>query len=214
MGIYLLLARVFADKPDLDLLERVLRGGVEREMEELGFPLGLSEGVSLAEQARELGVEYTRLFVMPGEVSLRSSVHLGVKPEERRLMSDRAVEVKVLIEALGLELGESFRGLPDHLAVQLELLGRLVHAEGEAHARGDPLAGALLRQLQGRILAEHLLAWIGGFAEKLRQAARHPFYVGFAGLLCSWLEREAADLGPWPSGGGGWRSKADGEGEE
>jgi TorA maturation chaperone TorD len=78
---------------------------------------------------------------------------------------------------------------PDHLAVMLALHARI----GELEA-ADPHRSEAWRHARRAHLWEHLLSWLPGFLEKLRQLA-DPFYTRWASLLGETLREEAERLG-------------------
>jgi TorA maturation chaperone TorD len=79
-------------------------------------------------------VEYTRLFLMPPvKVPLNSGLYL-----EGALGGSAARMMQACYETAGIVPDERFRDLPDHVAMQLEFVGRLLEraARGDADAEG------------------------------------------------------------------------------
>ena len=169
------------------------------DLAELGPSLGLDTGpaqaalnaeckrwATAARQADDTAdawlVEYTRLFLMPPvAVTLNAGVYLegalgGVSP---RMMAS-------CYEAAGVVPDERFHDLPDHVAMQLEFVGRLHEraARGDAdaagmaeeysrefiHAWGEPLERACLAASQ-RLPAARVYA---ALARLVREAVGDP----------------------------------------
>ena len=112
-----------------------------------------------AEQLDTLLLDYTRLFVGPSDVYTRpyGSVWTG---QETDLVSTYA-------EA-GFEIGDDFHERPDHIAVELEFLYRLVHQAAE---------GA-----RWRFVGQHLAKWITPFSAAVQAGAETAFYRKLAQL--------------------------------
>jgi TorA maturation chaperone TorD len=118
----------------------------------------------LARQARRLGkafssdrlenllVDYTRLFLGP--------VRALAQPYASVWMNGETPVLPMYAEA-GFEIDESFRDLPDHIAVELEFLYLLIHRDDD---------------LRRRVLAEHLGRWIPAFTQAVWTGAASAFY--------------------------------------
>jgi TorA maturation chaperone TorD len=120
-------------------------------------------------------VEYTRLFLMPPVlVPLNTGLYL-----EGTLGGEAAQMMHACYQTAGVTPDEAFRDLPDHAAMQMEFLARLL----ERAARGDVDAEAMAQEFAD----EFVHAW----AEPLQQAcaaatgrfpAAHVFHA-LTGLL-------------------------------
>lgn len=186
-ALYLLLARVFAREPDAPFLERLESSGLRAEMARRGFEW---EG-----DIEALAIEYTRLFVGPGpHAAPYGSVHSEKTGDGGRLWGDSTVEVKRLIEASGLTFASDYGGIPDHLAVELEFLGRLAEAERRASAEGESAKAATLRSLQGKFLRDCVQIWFPAFVAKVTAMNPRPFYAGFVAFCRDWLASEDKTL--------------------
>lgn len=94
-------------------------------------------------------VEYARLFLTPPvRVPLNTGLYL-----EGSLAGSAAQMMLACYETAGVAPAQSFRDLPDHVAMQLEFLGRLY----ERGARGDTDAAAMADEFA----AEFVHAWAG-----------------------------------------------------
>lgn len=99
-------------------------------------------------------VAYARLFLMPPvKVPLNTGLYL-----EGSLAGQAAQMMRACYETAGVMPDERFHDLPDHVAMQLEFLGRLY----ERAARGEPDAGSMAEEFAGEFVA----AW----AQPLAQA--------------------------------------------
>ena len=139
----------------------------------------------------QLLVDYTRLFLGPVDTRAKpyGSVWLDA---DAPLMGESTMAVLQHYEDGGFEVDEGFRDLPDHVAVELEYLYVLLFREAEALARKDleTLRGA--SRLRSRFLAEHLGAWVGPFAEAVREGAECAFYRELADLTERFVTMETA----------------------
>lgn len=104
-------------------------------------------------------VEYARLFLTPPvRVPLNSGLYL-----EGSLAGSAAQMMRTCYETAGVVPDEGFRDLPDHVAMQLEFLGRLY----ERGARGDADAAAMADEFA----AEFAQAWAGPLEQACATAA-------------------------------------------
>lgn len=133
-------------------------------------------------QADDWLVEYARLFLTPPtQVSLNTGVYL-----EGSLGGSSQQMMQTCYQVAGLAPDEGFHDLPDHVAMQLEFIARLLEraARGEAdaagmadeysrefiHAWAEPLQNAC-QKAGARFAAAHVYA---SLTRLLRQAVRDP----------------------------------------
>lgn len=166
------LASVFAP-PDEDLL-------ADPEGQEISFPE--AGKVSLP----ALKEEYRRLFSDPaGErISLAESTYkpwtadpdclLGFSGQTGWLMGDCALHLQSIFQALSLEVPPDFRGTPDHLVLELELLSFLYRSASEEQIR--------------QFIGDHL-DWVANLREEIQKRGS-GFYGGAAARLQDFLTRE------------------------
>ncbi len=127
---------------------------------------------------------FVRLFVnQRGGVAapLYHSCYRG----EGLLMGEPAREMARRLATAGLDLGEKAGEPPDHLSVELELLGLMLD---EAWRCGDAELLAEARDLAGGFM----LPWVGRLADRLADEAACPLYPLAAGLAAALLARLAA----------------------
>lgn len=128
-----------------------------------------------AEGADPWLVEYARLFLTPPvPVPLNTGLYL-----EGSLAGNAAQMMNACYETAGVRPDEAFRDLPDHVAMQLEFIARLL----ERGARGDADAAAMADEFA----AEFVQAWAGPLQQACAAAAaRFPaarVYHALAGVL-------------------------------
>lgn len=189
--IYGLLAVLYRQEPTRDLLKRVRdpqflevlsQWGGELENDFLNRPEG--------ELLEEMAVEYTRLFLGPGRhVSPHESVHHEREDGKwGQLWGASTVEVKKFIEGTGLRYKTGYRGLPDHISLELELLEVLTRREEEAWEQDDEEGARRCLDVERRFLDEHLLRWVVPFCDKVIAAAKLSFYRSLASFTKRFIE--------------------------
>lgn len=153
-----LLARLFAAELDSDLYDRLCMAGSPR--------LSWFEPTVLAlprAQALELlAVEYCRLFVGPQALC---PPYASAQRGEAMLGGRARTHLEAFMAAHGVfvPLAEWRIASPDHIAVELAVLGRL-YSEGFSAA------------VIGEFLSRHLLPWVPGFLVDVRSCAHYQLY--------------------------------------
>lgn len=193
--LYGLLASLFRAEPSIETL-RALRAP---ELSELLGEAGIGVDQAPADEAddaellEEMAVEYTALFIGPGgHISPHESVHMP--RGSGTLWGNETVAVKRFIEGLGLEYTEDYKGLPDHISVELDLMATLAGHEGRAWEKGDLAAAANALDYQAEFLDQHLLKWVPLFCQKVIDTAGMEFYRGLARLTRDFLASEVEDV--------------------
>lgn len=135
----------------------------------------------------ELLVDYSKLFLGPG--------HTLAPPYEsawRDKNSDDPVDsVQSLIELYddcGFAIDPDFRDLPDHVAVELEVLYTLIFQQAAAMRSGDQKALDHAKALQWSLQTRHIDAWLGAFADALRESAQCSFYRHLSTMTMAFME--------------------------
>lgn len=182
-GVYALLAEALAPPPQGETPTRLSSGIWSKELEyflsaldsPVAIPPVLLHPLATAE---ELAREYLRYFFLPDGLriwlvesvykpwTLDESAEVPFKAETGWLGGDAAAHMQDLINRLGVELPLEVRGMPDHIAVEMEVMSLL--AEG-----ADPDAQAIF-------LAQHL-DWLPLLLARCDEA-------GSAGLYRALLE--------------------------
>lgn len=153
-----------------DALDPELRPAVER-----------LEKAFAADDLQTLLVDHTRLFIGPSRplaIPYGSFWLAG----DTSLMHDPAFSVTGFYDEGGFELDESFRDLPDHVAVELEFLYVLFFGYHQALLAGDDTGARERRALRQRFLEAHLGKWVPAFAAAIREHAKTGFYQALADL--------------------------------
>ena len=134
---------------------------------------------ALDDPVRQLGIAFNRLFVGAGGPETVAPYESAQAEPQGRLFGTAAAEMTALLARLDLRVADGLGEPPDHLAVELQLLARLV-------AAGDPQEKLLLHRLRG---------WVPRFRDAC--AAHDPtgFYAAAAAALSTLLDRRAAALG-------------------
>ncbi len=158
----------------------------------------------VTERLRE---EYTRVFVGPGpHVPPYASVH---RDGEGQLWGDSTVQVKRFIEATGLSFEGNWDSIPDHVAVEFELMQRLTAHEAELWARTASAPAAEAKDVSERLrqclraqeafLRDHLSAWVPRFCGGVLETSAGAFYRAMAGLARSIVLSDVEELSAAPS---------------
>ncbi|MBL9004365.1 MAG: molecular chaperone TorD family protein [Myxococcales bacterium] len=178
--------------PDADEL-----GALFSEAKSAAEAAGQAELASLAATLlstvdSNLAGEYNRLF----------SQSVAVTPYETSYVAaDKGVQLgrlAALMEAFGVRSRGDEHESADHVGSELEFMAFLCLKEAshqdETSVEGKEAYSAV-RGAQALFLQEHLGVWAGVFADRLRRATRHPFYVAIAEILPTWIERDLVENG-------------------
>lgn len=197
-GFCQLIAILFAP-PDRDWMEEMREEDLFSTLEALGKAMGgdgdlfkgfLMEGPP-GTWLEELRSEYFRLFEdeMGEKISLVESFYkpwtqdprcpLPFAREKGYLMGDSALHLLTLYQHCGLEIPDRFKGMPDHLILELEFLSLLYRHAGDREIR--------------RFMEDHL-DWIPSLLEQCKRVQAHPFYLSLLELLQLFLKSEKARL--------------------
>lgn len=188
---YGLLALVFRDVPTAEIVAQLTAPPLAEALSQLGHNITQALAGDIDAVTKRLGEQYTQTFAGPGpHVSLYASVHHS---GEGQLWGDSTVWVKRFIETTGLSFRNNWDSIPDHIAIELELMQRLADHEAElrvqvASAPADEDKQNLIRRLQQCLqvqelfLREHLCKWIPRFCERVLEICPSVFYREVAGL--------------------------------
>jgi TorA maturation chaperone TorD len=188
---YGLLALVFRDVPTTEIVAQLTAPPLAEALSHLGYDATQDLAGELDVVTKRLGEQYTQTFVGPGpHVSLYASVHHS---GEGQLWGDSTVWVKRFIETTGLSFRDNWDSIPDHIAIELELMQRLADHEAKLRvqltsAPADEDKQNLIRRLQQCLqaqelfLREHLCNWVPQFYERVLKICPSAFYREVAGL--------------------------------
>jgi TorA maturation chaperone TorD len=149
-------------------------------------------------QAEDFLLDYEALFRVPGhgyvhpfESVYRQEGFSTGNVNGCAVLAEPAREVASIYREHGLAPREGFTELPDHLGVELELMGILCRKTAEAlEVEGLQNAARLVAQ-QRSFLTHHLLKWGPNCLDKVREKGGTPLYVSLADLLQTFLEEES-----------------------
>jgi TorA maturation chaperone TorD len=188
---YGLLALVFRDVPTAEIVEQLRTTPLAEVLSHLGHDITQDLAGELEAVTKRLGEQYTQTFAGSGHhVSLYASVHHS---GEGQLWGDSTVWVKQFIETTGLSFRNNWDSIPDHIAIELELMQRLADHEAKLRvqltsAPADEDKQNLIRRLQQCLqaqelfLREHLCKWVPQFYERVLEICPSAFYREVAGL--------------------------------
>lgn len=179
-SVYFLFSRLFREPPGPCLLKEI----VEEKL--------LTE---------EIAVEHTTLFVVAGEcyippyesyycdtlsidTSTACSPYFQQDPFPERMKGfiggPSAATVRKFYEENGFILSHTFHDLPDHIACELELMGRF-YQEGKVDQAHE-------------FFQNHLGRWVFTFLEELEKQKRSLFYQKVAVSLKQFLKQETSEF--------------------
>ena len=140
---------------------------------------------------RDYKEEHHRLFSDTGKerISLVESFYkpwtqdphcsLPFAKEKGFLMGDSAIHLSTLFQHCGLEVAEPFKGMPDHILIELEFLSYLYREAGDREIK--------------RFIEDHL-DWVPFLKESFEKAHAHPFYISLIEVLDLFISREKSRL--------------------
>ncbi len=192
---YGLLTLIFRDVPTPEVVAGLRDPPLAQAFSDFGYDVAKDLAGDLGAVTEQLREDYTRVFVAPGpHVSPYGSVH---HKNEGGLWGNSTVWAKRFIEATGLSFQGNWDSIPDHIAVGLELMQRLIAREAElwaqratAPANGeeklDARLGRCLR-LEEKFLRDYLCNWVPQFCDRVVARSATLFYQEMAGLTKSLL---------------------------
>ncbi len=196
-NVYGLLATVYRQEVTSGLLQQIKDPQFLGVLSALGIQLGDDFFQRNEEELlEEMAVEYTRLFLGPGKhISPHESVHhQGDDAQQGQLWGESTVEVKKSIESSGLDYRSEYRGLPDHISVELEFMQQVTLQEEQAWREEDKDGALYCLKIEKKFIEEHLIRWIPIFCEKVIREAELPFYREMAALTKSFIEFENKEI--------------------
>ena len=196
-NVYGLLANVFRDEPSDVLLSQLMAPEFSGAMNVLGLSLDeIFNNKPLDQLLEDLSIEYSRLFFGPGyHISPHESLHVKARfGEENEFWGACTVAVKKFMEGAGLQVADSFIGMPDHITAEFEFMQRLLENEANAWTDGDQDLAANVQNIENRFYDEHLSKWVDQFCDKVINAMDSPFYGQFAEVTKRFMEFEEKTL--------------------
>jgi len=200
--LYELFALVFMAEPTGEFLRAIKEPRLSMALSELGINLGKEfQEKSDEELLEELAIEYTRLFLGPGQhISANESVFMETDGGGGgSLWGEKTVEVKRFIETTGLEYVSSYTGFPDHVSVELKFLGKLTGWEAnqwEQNNTGDAQFGLSVEQ---KFIKEHLIKWVPKLCSEITSRANLPFYREMARITKDFIKFDYENISEYLS---------------
>ena len=193
-NLYGFLATVYREEVSSSMMKRMKSEDFAAALAEAGCDLGGTlDKQPEAQLLEELAVEYAALFLGPGgHISPHESVQAA--GASGRLWGPETDAVRDFIETHGFRYDEDFKGLPDHISVELDFLAELCAKEAEAWRGGDRARVGVCLDTEKRFLARHLGQWVEAFCVQVAGRAGHPFYRAIADLTADFVEAETEDL--------------------
>ena len=187
---YGLLASVFRAEPGREFIDELRGPRLAGALAAIDVDLGRDFEIAAAETlCEDLGIEFTRLFMGPGEhISPHESIFVELDGEAGGLYGAITVKVKKFIETTGLVYDDAFTGLPDHVSVELEFMSKLGEFEAEKWLNGDDAGARYCLSIQKMFAEEHLLRWIPQFCEQVIARADLPFYREMARITGEFVD--------------------------
>ena len=172
-----------ANYPSQALVEDLCSGAYSKRMVGVLATLGLTEDCARLEdlagrytskhsrfQENLLALEkaYTRMCFAskPRQVYLFGSVY-----NEGKLLQDSTFQIARLYHEAGLQVDDTFRLPPDHIALELEFMAYLCHQEARAAMEKETDRAAYAQRLQGVVLDNHLGPFAYRFGQKMAKYA-------------------------------------------
>jgi TorA maturation chaperone TorD len=200
--MYKFLAATFLEPPGPRLFAPLFAEGFLAELEEL---FGAAALADLHEFVRTFQGDYGALdqefqslftvplgrYVTPYESVYRDEREIGDTRVRGLLMGPSTLAVKHLYREAGLLISEDFKDLPDHIGLELACMEFLCRAEARAWSQEDLREIRRARDLQRRLLCDHLLQWAPALCARIQERAPGPLYRGIARLTEAYLAQEA-----------------------
>ena len=175
------------DLADLDIS---LGYGIEPQLEALRTALsGLSD-------QEELLVEYSRLFLQPPHEATLNACF----PLDGAMMGGTVAEIEGFYRHYGVERGDHFKDLSDHVSVQLEFVSYLYGLAAEGIGQGKPDTDA--EKAAGHFLHQFVSRWVPHLELGIERAGRklelkaNP-YLPLARILAVATAHDAAANPDW-----------------
>ncbi|MHB1421032.1 MAG: TorD/DmsD family molecular chaperone, partial [Bacillota bacterium] len=200
-NLYGLLALIYAKEPSYELLQYLREPLLLQALEEIDSEISCElKQIPDDKLMRDMVIEYTRLFLGPGKhISPHESVYVSGfgsagAGSKGQLWGEATVQVQEQIEGWGFNLGDTQQRIPDHIAVEMELMYHLTGKETESWAAGEVEEARKYQQQQKKFLEEHLCRWVENFCNLVEDQSDSRFYRGIAGITRQFILSEPENL--------------------
>ncbi|UCH93166.1 MAG: molecular chaperone TorD family protein [Candidatus Aminicenantes bacterium] len=195
-SIYGLLSLLYSREPDVNLLSCLREQNLLDHLIEAGMTLNKQEFTTApVEEVREnLAIDYTSLFIASTgkRIPLNESIH---HQQEGHFWGHSTVEVNDFIRFLGMTIDNDWTGFPDHIAVEFEVMKKLVESEQVALEQNNQDRAKKCRKLQREFLDGHISHWVPQVCERIIHQAQTSFYKELAALTKDFIEHECQSFG-------------------
>ena len=188
-NIYALLSEIYRKEITHEFLQKLRDKKLNAALKDLGIVFSDLFENDEKQLIEDLAVEYCRLFIGPGpHIPPFESAHHGTFSKDGGLSGllwgNETIKVKKFYEKLNLKVLEDAEiNIPDHIAVELEVMQHLCGKELECRNDGDP-SSELKKYLglEREFISEHLIQWIPGFCDAVIKSSSIKFYKSIAEL--------------------------------
>ena len=109
--------------------------------------------------------------------------------------SRKLADIAGFYRAFGLSTSGTWHDRVDHVAAELEFMHFLTFKEAHAIASGKQSEAQLTKDASLKFLKEHVLEWVGSFAENLQKVSKVPYYASLGELTRKFIMLEGNCLG-------------------
>ncbi len=196
---YGLLAIVFRDTPSCQTVTQLRTPPLADVLKDLGCDVTPHLAGELEAVTKCLREQYTQTFIGLGpHIPLYASIY---RDGEGQIWGDSTVWVKRFIERTGLSFKDNWDSMPDHIAIELELMQRLAACESQLwildsshNSKNTEKQLCQCLGMQEQFLSEHLCVWIPRFCERVLKTSTSLFYQEMARLTKSVILSDAEQV--------------------
>ncbi len=170
--IYAFLKVVFATEPSPELLKYLQNRQVLESLQASGVDLEKKD-LDIS-QLTALKDDYTQLFIGPAKhIALNEAIYTEVTPQ---FWGEDTVKMNKFIGYLNLELDEKWKRMPDHIAVEFELMQKLLEAKIKASEENDHQTVQQCTKAINNLFEEHIVKWVPQVCAQVIERAQTSFY--------------------------------------
>jgi TorA maturation chaperone TorD len=192
-SLYGLLSLLYSREPGLKLIRDLRQKEIFALLNEAGLAKAGREIMAkpASEVCETLAIDYTALFIAPTAPERRIPLNESLYCQSEGLFwGESTAAVNDFICFLGITLNRGWTGFPDHIAVEFEVMKKLVEREWTALEENDREAVEQCRELQQEFLHAHISRWIPQACERIIRQAQTSFYRELAVLTREFVRQE------------------------
>lgn len=137
---------------------------------------------------------YTRLFLGPATPKA-TPWESTYRSRSQALFRQETLDVRNAYRAQGFLPAAYPKVADDHIALELGFLAALAGRAVDAHEAGDAEGAAVSEEASRSFLDEHVLKWVGAYADDLAREGAGTLYESLAHLLSALVVRDRELLG-------------------